>query len=52
MIKYVAGLVLGIALGVLAAIDNANALERGESSADSTDGAEEEPAVPKLRLTG
>lgn len=41
------------ALGFLAAIDNANAIEEAEaSSTDTTDDADEEPVEPTLRLTG
>jgi cell division protein FtsW len=41
------------ALGILAAIDNANALAEAESTAGDTEGAEQESDTePKLRLTG
>ena len=40
------------AIGILAAIDNANALDRQELVTDDTDDAEQEDGKPALRLTG
>ncbi len=40
------------ALGILAAIDNANALEEAESATDDTDVPDEGSGAAKLRLTG